>query len=83
MGETLLRLWEDGAARGQCHGCEADIVWYETLNAKRMPMNAGAVPRKSDVDPLTHRVVLFFAADDSHFTTCPEAAKFSAKVKRR
>lgn len=83
MAETLVRVWEDAAGRGVCRSCGADLVWYETLNARRMPMNANAVPRKSELDPATHRVIVFFAADDSHFTTCPEAAKYSGKEKRR
>ena len=80
--ETLIRLYEDSKQGGQCRGCAADIEWYETLNGKRMPMNAGAVPRKSETDQSTWRVVAFFAASDSHWNTCPDAAKFGNRKSR-
>jgi hypothetical protein len=77
MPETLIRLFEDSKQSGICRGCGARMEWFETLTGKRMPMNAGAVPRKSETHEETRRVVAFFAADDSHFTTCPDRAQFS------
>lgn len=68
--ETLIRLYEDSRSPGQCRGCGARIEWYETLKSARMPMNAGAVPRKSEKDPDTWRVIAFFAAADSHWASC-------------
>jgi hypothetical protein len=44
-----------------------------------MPMNAGAVPVKSENEASTGRVVLFFDASDSHWSTCPESAAFKRK----
>jgi len=45
--------------------CRAPIDWYRTLNDTGMPMNRGAVPRKSENDPDTKRVIAFFAASDT------------------
>jgi hypothetical protein len=75
--ETLIRLYEDSKQRAQCRGCDADIEFFETLRGSKMPMNSGAVPRKSETDPSTRRVVGYFAAADSHFVTCPDRARFS------
>jgi hypothetical protein len=82
MAETLIRLFEDSRQPGDCHGCEASIEWFETLGGRRMPMNTGAVPRKSENDPATRRVVAFYSAEDSHFATCSERAQFSHKGRR-
>lgn len=79
MAEILLRLYEDPKRGGTCTGCGAAIEWYETLKGKMMPMNAGAVPRKSEKDPDTGRVIAFFAAEDSHWATCPQSRQFHAK----
>lgn len=77
--ETMIRLYEDSAKPGVCSAsaCRAPITWYRTLNDKGMPMNRGAVPRKSENDPATKRVIAFFASSDSHFATCPARARFS------
>lgn len=80
--DVLIRLFEDSKQRGVCRGCQASIDWYETLGWKRMPMNANAVPRKSETDPATNTVIAFFAASDSHWNNCPDAAAFSRKAAR-
>lgn len=74
--ETLIRLFEDTEGLGVCRGCQAAIAWFKTLTGKSMPMNAGAVPRRSENDPETGRVVAFYSADDSHWATCPDRAQF-------
>jgi hypothetical protein len=76
--ETLIRLYEDTKKPGVCSAtsCRAPIDWYRTLKDKGMPMNRGAVPRKSENDPDTKRVIAFFSAGDSHWATCPAATKF-------
>lgn len=74
--ETLIRLFEDSKSPGTCRGCSAAIEWYETLTGKRMCMNAGAVPRKSETDPSTWRVIAFFSSADSHWNTCPKQQDF-------
>ena len=81
MADTLIRLYEDSRAVARCRGCGVSLAFYETLTGRKMPMNAGAVPRKSENHPETGRVIGFFAASDSHFTTCPEAAAFSRKAR--
>ena len=81
--EQLIRVFEnERPSKAACRGCQAPIEWYETLKGKRMPMNAGAVPRKSDNDPDTGRVIVFFAADDAHWNSCPDAAKFGKAAAR-
>ena len=82
MAEILIRLLEDSRTSGVCRGCHAPLDWYETLQGRKMPMNHGAVPRKSEKDPDTWRVIAYFSADDSHFTTCPDSASFSHKARR-
>lgn len=77
--ETLIRLYEDSQSPAQCRGCGADIAFYETLTGRKMPMNRGAVPRKSEHDPETRRVIAFFAASDAHWNTCPQAASFGRR----
>lgn len=78
--ETLVRMFEDPKESGTCRDCDAPIEFYETLKGKRMPMNAGAVPRRSEKDPATWRVIAFFSSADSHFATCPKRAEFSRKA---
>jgi hypothetical protein len=78
MNPTLIRLYE-GRTANQCRGCQADIFWFETLNGKRMPMNAGAVSRKSEFDATTRRTILYFSSEDSHWATCPARARFARR----
>jgi hypothetical protein len=75
--ETLIRLVGE-PTRGTCGGrtCGAAIDWYETLRGKRMPMDAGAVPRRSETDQATGRVIVFMAASDSHWNSCPDRPEF-------
>jgi hypothetical protein len=77
--DQLIRLYEDSKQPGTCRGCGARLEWFETLNGKQMPMNAGAVPRKSEQDPQSWRVVAFYAAEDSHWNTCSARVKFSVR----
>lgn len=79
--ETLIRLYEDSKARAQCRGCGTDIEFYETLTGRKMPMNAGAVQRKSENDPDTWRVIAYYAASDSHWASCPESGQFGRKSR--
>jgi hypothetical protein len=79
MADQLIRLYEDSKQPGQCRGCAADIDWYETFAGKHMPMNRGAVPRKSENDPDTRRVIAFYAAADSHWTTCAARDQFKGR----
>jgi len=79
--DPLIRLFEDSRRPARCRGCEARIEFFETRSGKQMPMNAGAVPRKSESDPHTRRVIAFYAAADSHWATCPAADDFGRKGK--
>lgn len=79
--ETLIRLFEDTKQPGVCSAskCRAAIDWYRTLKDKGMPMNRGAVPRKSEKEADTGRVIAFFASADSHWATCVDARKFGRR----
>lgn len=80
--QQLVRLYEDSKGSGVCgngdtdRGCGARLDWYQTLNLKSMPMNAGAVPLRSELEASTRRVIVFFDAADSHLITCPKRAEF-------
>jgi hypothetical protein len=76
--ETLIRLYEDTKKPGVCSSarCGAPLDWYRTLNDRGMPMNRGAVPRRSENEEGTRRVIAFFASSDSHWSTCPARAQF-------
>lgn len=82
--DTLIRLYENPKPqRAQCRACAADIEWFDTLKGKKMPMNAGAVPRKSEHEPETHRLIVFFAAEDAHWNSCPSAGEFHRRGGQR
>lgn len=63
-----------------CNSCEAEIIWAETVNAKRMPLDAkptskgtmvfisGKTRLASDEDRQLLRPMY-----TSHFATCPNA----------
>jgi len=74
--EVLIRLFEDSRAPATCRGCGEPIDFFETLAGKHMPMNSGAVPRKSEKDPATWRVIAFFSSEDTHWNTCERQADF-------
>jgi hypothetical protein len=79
--ETLIRLYEDSRSPGRCRGCEAPIEWFDTLNGRKMPMAAGAVPRKSETEAATQRVIAFFAAADAHWASCPARENFRRSAR--
>lgn len=80
MAEQLIGLLEDTKSPGRCRGCEAKIDWFETPAGKRMPMNRGAVPRKSEKDS-QWRLVSYYAAADAHWATCPAREQFKRSRK--
>ena len=72
----LFRVYEHPHTRGVCKGCGAALEWYETLKGKQMPVNAGSVPVKSEKDPDTWRVIVFFGQDDAHWGSCTASRQF-------
>jgi hypothetical protein len=78
MAEILIRLFENSKRRGVCRGraCARPVDWFETTRGKWMPMDPNAVPRKSDTDRASGRVIGFYSADDSHWRTCVDASQF-------
>jgi hypothetical protein len=79
--DVQIRLFADSRALAKCRGCDAPIEFYETLSGRMMPMNAGAAPRTSETDA-SGRVIGHYAAEDTHWATCPERARFSRKAAR-
>lgn len=76
--EKLFRVFLNSKPqRAQCRGCGAAIEWFETLSSKKMPVNAGAVPRKSETDPATRRVIEFYASADAHWNSCSARSQFA------
>jgi hypothetical protein len=78
--ETFFRVYE-GERGGICRGCQAEIVWHETLSGKHMPINLGARPVQSEMDLMKRRRILFFRASDSHWSTCPAREQFHKRRK--
>lgn len=72
----------------RCRSCDAEIVWAETVNGKKIPLDAGhhlrGVRVKRD-DPLIladegdvragNAVIRAVPTYVSHFATCPNAAE--------
>lgn len=52
----------------RCRSCRAEIIWFETLGGKRMPVDAHSVQPEDEELDLERHV--------SHFATCPDAAQF-------
>ena len=77
--EVLIRLFEGTKRSGTCRGCLAAVDWYETVAGKRMPMNGGAMPRRSETNVGTPGIVGFFAASDSHWSTYPAREQFKRR----
>ncbi|MCF8017819.1 MAG: hypothetical protein K9L62_00340 [Vallitaleaceae bacterium] len=81
--------------RGKCRGCGAEIVWIQTNAGKSMPCDPCPVPywEKSKaqgkvVTPNGETLSCEFNGDIknatgygyiSHFSTCPQAARFKKK----
>jgi hypothetical protein len=75
MAETLIALYESSRKSGVCSACAARLDWYHTHpKQKAMPMNAGAVPRRSE--RVAGEVVAYFSSDDTHWSSCPDAGRF-------
>ena len=57
----------------KCRGCGADIIWIETHEGKKMPVDAKpkAGFTKDFVGNWKHTLL-----HESHFATCPQAGKF-------
>ena len=65
----------------QCRGCGKEIVWGETADGKKIPLD----PRAPVYGIVTIRgqseIVRTTLAMVSHFATCPKANDFSASKK--
>lgn len=66
----------------KCKGCGKEILWGETVEGKKIPLDMkppvyGIIRRSQDT-------VEAYRAQDcfvSHFTTCPQANRFSGSKK--
>lgn len=75
MSDVLISIVPNSGQPGVCKGCKRQIIWMDTLNGKRMPMNAHALPHhKGDV-------VDMYAASDSHWATCSARAMFDKRSR--
>jgi hypothetical protein len=54
----------------RCRSCSALIVWFKTAAGKRMPVD------ESSTQPTDAEHQLDLKRHVSHFSTCPDAAKF-------
>lgn len=73
--EVLIRLVPNSGQLGVCRGCGTSIVWMATLNGKRMPMNAYAMPReRGDGADM-------YSAGDAHWASCPARSQFDKRTR--
>jgi hypothetical protein len=75
MTDVQIRLMANSGRPGVCRGCHKPIVWMETLNGKRMPMNGEAIPRE------IRDGVEVYAAGDAHWASCSEREMFDRRSK--
>lgn len=57
----------------KCKSCGADIIWAETTNNKRVPLDSK--PEKRFIYTSDHEDVYLVDTYQSHFATCPNAAQ--------
>ena len=57
----------------RCSSCSADIVWFRTTSGKRMPVD------EASTKPTDREDQLDLSRHVSHFSSCPDAAKFRSK----
>lgn len=79
MAEKLVAVFADTFGSGRCRSCDAKIAWYTTTLGKAMPFDGEPVARKSEYSFDGTRLVLHLSAEDSHWTTCPDANKFKSR----
>ena len=58
--------------RGSCRSCGAEILWVETQNGKRMPLDF-TPERRFVIDPSNGMLAKLRNTYVSHFATCPNA----------
>jgi hypothetical protein len=71
--DVLIRLVSESRQQSSCKGCGRKILWFETLEGKRMPMNAHAMVRQLGIG------FDMYSSDDSHWATCPKRERFDRK----
>lgn len=64
--------------KNHCRSCGAEIVWGETREGRRMPLNPA---QKRFVFGLKTGRLLSMNTYESHFATCPDAAEHRKKDK--
>lgn len=70
----------------ECRSCGKKLVWGETEDGKRIPLDSVAPVYQVVGDPLDHenpRVVRASGAYVTHFATCPNASEHSKSGTRR
>lgn len=70
--------------KAQCDGCGADIIWIETVNGRRMPVDyrpvSGFVLMDTKFESDTPKGISG-SVRVSHFATCPHANRFRKPAK--
>lgn len=72
---VLIRVSSYLRREGVCNGCKRSIVWMETLNGKKMPMNSYAIPQS------VGEGYDMYSARDSHWATCTHRSQFDRKPR--
>lgn len=81
-GPRLIRVWADTVRKGTCRSekCGASITFAQTVNTgKHMPFDGELVALATEHEPETRRVIYSVDFETSHFRTCPDANRFSAR----
>lgn len=82
--EVLRPVEGSVVANAKCRGCGKSIVWGETKDGKKIPLDPRPPVYSVRKDPLSG-TVLERALDCmvTHFATCPQASQFSASNKKQ
>lgn len=72
--DVFIRMSSTYRQAAVCKGCKKAIVWMETLNGKKMPMNSYAMPRQEGEGGVS-----IYAAEDSHWATCSQRKQFDRR----
>ncbi len=64
-----------------CRSCKADIAWVLTPKGEKQPIDAQLV-RAGVLDNAGKKIIAVVAGYQSHFITCPDAAKWSGKNRK-
>lgn len=77
---ALMKVLDDTKGHGTCKSCGSAIVWFELASGKRHPFDGEPVYVATEHDAQDRLVgSVDMSATQSHFATCPDAAKWRRK----